>query len=247
MLFAQLHRACSPAHPEPVSSQGSSPTDYYTTWPSYVCVSASTVCLQGQLLCQHLLRLAKWLCQLFHTPSPFCCRCVLPALPPLLKTQPSPLPCCRHCKYLVERCAAAAAVLFSPPHSPRQTLEEAAQALGNWSTTGLERLFMDLYQVCCVCMQRVCCGEDGCQICSRTACVCMLVWSLWWGVHVLFVEILELQRPGATLHHDGPLPGACCDRHGRQQGYRTCTQMVCVCMHRAYVRKEGSTHTCVCM
>lgn len=53
----------------------------------------------------------------------------------------------RHRSYLVERCAAAAAVLFSPPQAPHQTREQAAASLSTWSTTGQERLFMDLYQV----------------------------------------------------------------------------------------------------
>jgi hypothetical protein len=52
----------------------------------------------------------------------------------------------RHRSYLVSRCAAAAAVLFSPP-AQAQGAEQAAAALSTWNTAGLERLFMDLYQV----------------------------------------------------------------------------------------------------
>jgi hypothetical protein len=78
---------------------------------------------------------------------------------------------CSHRSYLVERCAAAAAVLFSPPQAPHQTREQAAAALGTWSTTGLERLFMDLYQVRQYTVGvgvRVCVGGGGGRGCWST-------------------------------------------------------------------------------
>jgi hypothetical protein len=61
----------------------------------------------------------------------------------------------QHRQYLVERCAPAAALLFGPPGGAAgaaaglqlQSIPQAAASLAGWSSVGLERLFMDLYQV----------------------------------------------------------------------------------------------------
>jgi hypothetical protein len=62
-----------------------------------------------------------------------------------------------HRQYLVARCAPAAALLFGPPGGggaaaaagmQLQSIPQAAASLAGWSSVGLERLFMDLYQVC---------------------------------------------------------------------------------------------------
>ncbi|WIA19416.1 hypothetical protein OEZ85_004036 [Tetradesmus obliquus] len=63
----------------------------------------------------------------------------------------------QHRQYLVARCAPAAALLFGPPGGgggaggaaaglQLQSVPQAAASLAGWSSVGLERLFMDLYQ-----------------------------------------------------------------------------------------------------
>jgi hypothetical protein len=85
-----------------------------------------------------------------------------------------------HRQYLVARCAPAAALLFGPPGGgggaaaagmQLQSIPQAAASLAGWSSVGLERLFLDLYQVSVLSHALAVCSGQLLRLCMGVRCL----------------------------------------------------------------------------